>query len=77
MNNMETLTIELNNPRTFSLLKELEKLALLRIVKTKTKAKAKPKSTLYERLDSAFADVRLMMDGKKREKTLDELIDEL
>ena len=76
---METLTIELNNPRTFSLLKELEKLALLRIVKTKTKAKAKakPKSTLYERLDSAFADVRLMMDGKKREKTLDELIDEL
>ena len=30
---METLTIELNNPKTFSLLKELEDLALLRIVK--------------------------------------------
>ena len=30
---METLTIELNNPRTFFLLKELEDLALLRIVK--------------------------------------------
>ena len=29
---METLTIELNNPKTFSLLKELEDLALLRIV---------------------------------------------
>jgi len=29
---METLTIELNNPKTFSLLKELEELALLRIV---------------------------------------------
>jgi len=32
---METLTIELNNPKTFSLLKELEELALLRIVKKK------------------------------------------
>jgi len=30
---METLTIELNNPKTFSLLKELEALTLLRIVK--------------------------------------------
>ena len=35
------------------------------------------KSDLYLRLDSAFADVRLMMDGKKKEKTLAELIDEL
>ena len=30
---METLTIELNNPKTFSLLRELEELSLLRIVK--------------------------------------------
>jgi hypothetical protein len=30
---METLTVELNNPKAFSLLKELEELALLRIVK--------------------------------------------
>ena len=35
------------------------------------------KSDLHRRLDSAFADVRLMLDGKKREKTLDELIYEL
>ena len=35
------------------------------------------KSDLHRRLDSAFSDVRLMLDGKKREKTLDELIDEL
>jgi len=35
------------------------------------------KSELYHGLDSAFADVRLMLDGKKREKSLDELIDEL
>ena len=34
-------------------------------------------SELYKSLDRAFADVRLMMDGKKRKKSLDELIDEL
>ena len=37
---METLTIELNNPRTFSLLKELEELTLLRIVKKQPKARS-------------------------------------
>ena len=35
------------------------------------------KSDLYHRLDRAFADVRLIMNGKKKKKTLDELIDEL
>jgi hypothetical protein len=39
--------------------------------------KAAQKSELYEGLKSAFTDVRLMLDGKKKEKTLDELIDEL
>ena len=37
----------------------------------------KPQSELYHSLNRAFADVRLMMDGKKKKKTLDELIDEL
>jgi hypothetical protein len=32
---------------------------------------------LYKHLDSAFKDVKLMMDGKKKEKALDELIYEL
>ena len=41
------------------------------------KEKPAPKNELYESLNHAFADVRLMMDGKKRKKTLDELIDEL
>jgi len=35
---METLTIELSNPKTFSLLKELEALTLLRIVKEQPQA---------------------------------------
>jgi len=37
----------------------------------------KPKSELYHSLNRAFSDVRLMMDGKKKEKTLEELIHEL
>jgi hypothetical protein len=39
--------------------------------------KIDPEFDIYKSLDSAFADVRLMLDGKKKEKTLDELIDEL
>ena len=35
------------------------------------------KSHFHRSLDSAFRDVRLMLDGKKRKKTLDELIYEL
>jgi hypothetical protein len=35
------------------------------------------KSDLHRRLDNSFKEVRLMLDGKKREKTLDELIYEL
>ena len=43
----------------------------------KSKEKKAKKSWLYYELKGAFADVRLMMDGKKKKKTLDELIDEL
>jgi hypothetical protein len=35
------------------------------------------KFDLYESLNRAFADMRLMMDGKKKGKTIDELIAEL
>jgi hypothetical protein len=41
------------------------------------KKKEKPKSKLYRDLESAFADVRLMMDGKKPKKTLDEFLEEI
>ena len=39
--------------------------------------KTKENSELYKNLDSAFRDVRLMMDGKKKKKTADELLYEL
>jgi len=51
-------------------------------VRTLPFAKVKTEATesefnLYESLDRAFADVRLMMDGKKSEKTIEEFLDEL
>jgi hypothetical protein len=41
------------------------------------KKKEAKKSWLYYELEEAFNDVRLMREGKKREKSLAELIDEL
>jgi len=41
------------------------------------KKKEAKKSWLYYELESAFNDVRLMREGKKRKKSLDELIEEL
>ncbi|MCL2727993.1 MAG: hypothetical protein FWD56_06385 [Bacteroidales bacterium] len=39
----------------------------------------KPESeyNLYSSLDGAFADVRLMMDGKKGEKSAEEFLEEM
>jgi hypothetical protein len=45
--------------------------------KTVSKEETISSEELYERLDRAFHDVKLMVDGKKRKKTLAELIDEL
>ena len=39
--------------------------------------KSKYESEFYQGLQSAFTDVRLMLDGKKKKKTLDEFIEEL
>lgn len=41
------------------------------------KKKPKPKSELYHGLQSAFTEVRLMLDGKQKGKSLDEFIEEL
>jgi len=39
--------------------------------------KEKPKSELYNGLNSAFAEVRLMLDGKKKEKSAQEFLEEM
>ncbi|MDR2627738.1 MAG: hypothetical protein LBC40_06865 [Dysgonamonadaceae bacterium] len=56
-----------------SLLKSAKEAVSLKKVKTKEETH----SPLYYELDQAFKDVKLMMEGKKKEKTLDELIYEL
>ena len=43
----------------------------------KVKKKEEEEFNLYESLNRAFADVRLMMDGKKRKKPAEELLNEL
>jgi len=47
------------------------------VVFEKSAKKPKPKSELYHSLNRAFADVRLMIDGKKKEKSAKELLYEL
>jgi len=42
-----------------------------------SKEKFASKNELYHGLNSAFAEVRQMLDGKKKEKSLDEFLEEL
>jgi hypothetical protein len=37
----------------------------------------KPKSELYDGLNSAFAEVKLIMDGKKKRKSAQEFLEEM
>ena len=39
--------------------------------------KPEQKSELYHSLNRAFADVRLMLDGKKKKKTAQEFLEEI
>ena len=75
---MAVYQIEINERMAFgkSLVEFLRSMPQV-VALVKQEKKPKPKGELYESLNSAFADVRLMLDGKKKEKTLDELINEL
>ena len=44
---------------------------------TVRKEKSESEFNLYQSLDCAFSDVRLMMDGKKRKKTAQEFLEEI
>jgi hypothetical protein len=79
---MATYQIQINE-RTLlgkgviALLQSIPQAVTLKRTRVKTATEQDAKFNLYDSLDRAFADVKLMIDGKKREKTLDELIDEL
>jgi len=49
----------------------------LPFVEVKRKKVVEPEFDLYKSLDSAFVDVRLMLDGKKEEKTAEEFLYEI
>ena len=70
---MTTLIIEDSTPQAKMLLAYV---STLPFVKINTEIK-EPEFNLYESLDRAFADVKLMLDGKKNEKTVEEFLEEL
>jgi hypothetical protein len=72
---MTTMIIEGNSAQAKQFIKYARTLPFAKI--KKEKAKAEPEFNLYESLNRAFSDVRLMMDGKKPKKTLDEFLEEL
>ena len=83
---MATYTVQINEqiPLGKSIISLLQsaKDAVPSIIKKKEKheltyEEVVNKSDLHRSLDSAFRDVRLMLDGKKREKTAEELLFEL
>jgi len=83
---MTTYTIQINeqDPLGQSIITLLKsaKDAVPSVVKRKEKRELTyeeivNKSDLHRNLDSAFRDVRLMLDGKKPEKAADELLYEL
>ena len=47
------------------------------VVNVRVQKEAYPEFNMYESLDRAFADVRLMMDGRKRKKTAQEFLEEI
>jgi hypothetical protein len=60
-----------------SLLKSADEVVTLLPVRKKTEEKEETHSPLYYELQSAFRDVKLMINGKKKEKTAEEFLYEL
>jgi len=70
---MTTLIIEDSTPQAKKFVAYGRTLPFVKVRKRKTESEF----NLYESLDRAFADVRLMMDGKKRKKTAQEFLEEM
>ena len=61
-----------NTRKISTAMRQLKGVAKVRVQKEK-----EPLFNLYDSLDHAFADVRLMIDGKKRKKTALEFLEEI
>jgi len=67
---MTTLIIEDNTSQAKTSIAYRRKLPFVNV-------KKESDFNLYDNLNRAFADVRMMMDGKKKETTVEEFLDEL
>ena len=76
---MTTFQIEIDEqlPLGKSLVAYLQSIPQIATLRKVEKEEIISMDELYGNLDSAFRDVKLMVDGKKRKKSLQELIDEL
>jgi CheY-like chemotaxis protein len=74
---MTTLIIEDNSVQARQFLKFVRTLPFVTVKEEEAVAKSESEFNLYESLDCAFAEVKLMMDGKMPKKSLDEFIEEL
>jgi len=70
---MTTLIIEDSTPQTKQNIAYVRSFPFM----TAKKKKSESEFNLYENLNSAFSDVRLMLDGKKKEKTAEEFLEEM
>jgi len=71
---MATIVIDSSTPQARQFLKFARTLPFAEVKREK---KAEPEYDIYASLESAFAEVKLMKEGKKKGKSLDELIEEL
>lgn len=73
---MTTVYIDNNCAQATNLLNYISTFPFVTVAE-EPKKKMFEENPLYNDLNAAFAEVRLMMDGKKKGKSLDELIAEL
>ena len=75
---MATVVIDNSSPFAQNLLNYISTFPFAKVIENNrcTTAEEEPYD-LYKSLESAFADVKLMKEGKKKGKSLDELIEEL
>ena len=70
---MKTLLIEDSTIQAKQLIAYVRTLPFVKI----EKEQAESEFNLHNSLNSAFADVRLMLDGKKKKKTAQEFLEEI
>ena len=70
---MTTVVIDSSNPQAKKFLAYARTLPFATVKRERKDTEFE----IYKSLDRAFADVRLMLDGKKKKKTAEEFLEEL